>query len=46
MIKYGVLLILSVQELTDCSKSWGNNGCIGGSMQNGIKINKKIELNL
>jgi hypothetical protein len=40
MIKYGVLLILSVQELTDCSKSWGNSGCIGGSMQNGKKYKK------
>ena len=35
MIKYGTLMNLSVQELTDCSTRWGNTGCIGGAMQNG-----------
>lgn len=36
MIKYGELLNLSVQELADCSTNWGNTGCSGGTMQNGL----------
>jgi hypothetical protein len=35
MLKYGELIDLSVQEVIDCSRPWDNEGCDGGSMDNG-----------
>ena len=36
-VSYGQMQTLSVQEIVDCSRSSGNLGCAGGSMQNGNK---------
>ena len=35
MKKYNNMINLSVQEVVDCSFPWSNQGCFGGSMENG-----------
>lgn len=42
MKKYGQAIVLSEQQLVDCSWPYGNNGCEGGLFANGYAYAKQF----